>query len=372
MNNKSEDNTIPKYPIGFFNSNKVWGGGEKWHYSTALMMKERNLDVTVFAQSGCELIKRARRSGIPSVGVRVFNTSFLNPFKVIRLVKILRRLHIQALILNLPSDVKFAGIAARLAGVKKIIYRRGSPVFVSNTMMNRFLFRKILTHVIANSEQIKRSILHNNPNLVDYKKITVIYNGVDGPLLPKDNACAEPIAHTRGVVLGTAGRLSPEKGIEWLIHLAHDLKERRLDFTLLIAGEGPLMNVLTQKSRDLGLKDHVCFCGFVEDMDRFYSSIELFILTSEWEGCSNVILEAMDKGLPVVAFDNSSIPEMVKNNANGFLVKNKNGRELAEKVEILIKDPTLRIKFGESGKQLVREKYNLNTSYDQLITLIRS
>lgn len=371
MSNRSEANTNQTYPVGFFNSNKVWGGGEKWHYSTALMMKLRNLDVTVFAQSDCELIKRTQSSGIPSVGVRVFNISFLNPFKVIRLTLMLRRLHIRALILNLPSDVKFAGIAARLAGVKKIIYRRGSPVFVRDTLMNRFLFRRVVTHIIANSEQIKRSILHNNPGLVDSKKISVIYNGVDGPLPAKDNFCKEPIAHTHGVVLGTAARLSPEKGLEWLIHMAHDLKGRELDFTLLIAGEGPLMNALKQKSRDLGLTDHVCFCGFVVDMDRFYNSIDLFILTSEWEGCSNVILEAMDKGLPVVAFNNSSIPEMVKNNTNGFLVKNKNGRELAEKVEILIKDPALRIKFGESGRQLVLEKYDLNKSFDQLIKLIQ-
>jgi glycosyltransferase involved in cell wall biosynthesis len=371
MSKISKGTTLPQVPVGFFNSNKVWGGGEKWHHGAALMMMGRNWKVTVFAQSGCELLKRAQRSGIPSVGIRVSNVSFLNPFKVLRLARSLRRLQIQAIILNLPSDVKFAGIAARLAGVKKIMYRRGSPLFVRDTLMNRFLFRHILTHIIANSEQIKRSILHNNPSLVDPEKITVIYNGVDGPLGPENNSPAGPVALTHGVVLGTAGRLSAEKGMEWAILLAHDLKEKKLDFTLLIAGEGPLMHNLTKKSRDLGLTDHIRFCGFIVDMDRFYRSIDLFILTSEWEGCSNVILEAMEKGLPVVAFNNSSIPEMVEHNTTGFLVGNKNGCELAEKVEILIREPDLRIKFGAAGKQWVREKYDLNRSFDMLIKLIQ-
>jgi glycosyltransferase involved in cell wall biosynthesis len=371
MSNESTGNTMQISHIGLFNSNKVWGGGEKWHYSTAFMMNEKNLTVTVFAQQDCELIKRTRRSGISSVDVRVSNISFLNPIKVLKLALKFRELKIQAIILNLPSDVKFAGIAAKLAGVKKIIYRRGSPVFVRNTFMNRILFRHVLTHIIANSDQIKRSILQNNPTLADDKKITVIYNGIDGPLPMKDSSGWKPIAPAHGVVLGTAGRLSQEKGLDWLINMAHDLKNKELDFTLLIAGEGPLMEALVKKSKDLELTNYVYFSGFVAEMDRFYSSIDLFILTSAWEGCSNVILEAMDKGLPIVAFNNSSIPEMVKDNINGLLVKNKDGKELAEKVELLIRDGNLRAKFGAAGKQMVREKYDLKRSFDRLIMLIQ-
>ncbi len=371
MKNRSTDNKPQISHIGLFNSNRVWGGGEKWHYSAAFMMKKRNLDVTVFAQSGCELIKRTIRSGISSIGIRVYNTSFLNPFKVVKLALTLRKLNIQAIILNLPSDVKFAGIAAKLAGVKKIIYRRGSPVFVRNTLMNRFLFRHILTDIIANSDQIKRSILQNNPKLTNDRKITIIYNGVDSLRPPEDDSGDVPLARTHGVVLGTAGRLSQEKGMDWLISMARDLKERKLDFTLLIAGEGPLMETLVQKSYDTGLGDQIRFCGFVADMERFYGSLDLFVLTSAWEGCSNVILEAMYSALPVVAFNNSSIPEMVKDHVSGFLVKNKDGRELADKVEMLIRDPVLRARFGNAGKKIVREKYDQNSTFDQLITLIR-
>jgi glycosyltransferase involved in cell wall biosynthesis len=254
--------------------------------------------------------------------------------------------------------------------VKKIIYRRGSPVFVRNTLMNRLLFRHVLTDIIANSDQIKRNILQNNPKLTDDGKITIIYNGVDGLLPQEKDSGREPFVRTHGVVLGTAGRLSQEKGMDWLINMARELKTKKLDFILLIAGEGPLLEVLKQKSHEAGLDDHICFCGFVADMEKFYGSLDLFILTSAWEGCSNVILEAMHNGLPVVAFNNSSIPEMVRDNISGFLVRNKDGRALADKVELLIRDPMLRAQFGNAGKRIVREKYDQNAAFKQLMTLI--
>jgi len=371
MSNNLPADSVHFNHIGFFNSNKVWGGGEKWHYSTALMMTEKNINVTVFAQPYCELIKRTLNAGIPSIGIRVSNISFLNPLKVIRLSAIFRKSRIQVIILNLPSDVKFAGIAARLAGVKKIIYRRGSPVPVRNSMMNRFLFRHILTNIIANSDQIKQSILQNNPALVKDDKITIIYNGINGSL-PVNPRVTEANAVTADrIVIGTAGRLSPEKGIECLIRMARLLKDRKYEFTLLIAGDGPLKGSLIKKSNDLGLSENVFFMGFVPEMDRFYNNIDLFVLTSAWEGCSNVILEAMYQGLPVVAFNNSSIPELVKNMINGLLVKNEDIGDLAGKVEQLIMDPGLRSKLGKAGKQIVCEKYDINRCFDQLIKLIR-
>ena len=371
MSVKPSDSMTQFNSICFFNSNREWGGGEKWHIGTALMLKEHHFDVTLFAQSGSELIRRTQKAGIPAYGMRVSNMSFLNPLKVIRLAMSFRKLKVQIIILNLPSDVKFAGIAARLAGVKKIIYRRGSPVPVRNSLMNKLLFRYILTHVIANSDLIKRNILRNNPTLVNDQKITIIYNGINGTFPQKAHSWQEKNTERKRVIIGTAGRLSQEKGQEWLINMAGLLKDKGLDFSLHIAGEGPLRESLIRKSRALDLAEHIRFIGFVENMEEFYSSLDLFVLNSSWEGCSNVILEAMAQGLPVVAFNNSSIPEMVKDQVNGFLVKNGDSRDLAEKVARLISDASLRKKFGEAGNQLVREKYNLNRSFDQLMALIQ-
>jgi glycosyltransferase involved in cell wall biosynthesis len=138
----------------------------------------------------------------------------------------------------------------------------------------------------------------------------------------------------------------------------------------VIAGEGPLKDPLIRKTRSLGLEDNIHFKGFIADMDEFYCSLDLFVLTSYWEGCSNVILEAMDWGLPVVAFHNSSVPELVQDTVNGFLVKNGNAGDLAEKVELLSINNGLRLNYGKAGRQIAREKFNLQKSFDQLMALI--
>jgi glycosyltransferase involved in cell wall biosynthesis len=358
--------------ICFFNSNRVWGGGENWHLNTAIRMHERNFGVVIFAEKYCALFTRSRKAGIETIGIRVSNLSFLNPFKVTGLFLLFKKLKPDVVILNLSSDVKLAGIVARLAGIKKIIYRRGLPVPVKNTMMNRFLFRRILTHIIANSEDIKERILSQNARLVDPNKITVIYNGIESESPVSEHSLRKVIPGTHGVILGNAGRLSHEKGQEWLLDMAALLRDKGLDFSLIIAGDGELMDLLKQKSLHRGLENHVFFVGFMTDMRVFYSGIDIYVHASSWEGCSNVILEAMQWKIPVVAFNNSSLPEMIIDGISGFLANDKNVLDLAEKVAKLICDNTLRINYGAAGLRLVHEKFDLGKSLEQLELLIKS
>jgi glycosyltransferase involved in cell wall biosynthesis len=83
-------------------------------------------------------------------------------------------------------------------------------------------------------------------------------------------------------------------------------------------------------------------------------------LSSISEGCSNVILEAMACGIPVVVTNTGGNPELVTNNDNGLLFEVGNDRELSEKLFSLHGDPELRQKFSHRGVQLVKEKFSLD------------
>ncbi|MEZ5069812.1 MAG: hypothetical protein R2751_02290 [Bacteroidales bacterium] len=85
--------------------------------------------------------------------MHVSNLSFLNPFKIWRTARYFRREQVGVLITNLSGDMKLAGLSARLAGVPTILYRRGSAVPVRNTVLNRFLYRQVLSQVVANSQK---------------------------------------------------------------------------------------------------------------------------------------------------------------------------------------------------------------------------
>ena len=90
------------------------------------------------------------------------------------------------------------------------------------------------------------------------------------------------------------------------------------------------------------------------------SSIDIFLLTSIWEGFGYVLVEAMIKSKPVVAFDITSNPEIVTRDKSGFLVDYPDVIKFAEKVQLLIDNKPVRQQFGEAGKKSVLERFRLD------------
>ncbi len=341
---------MSKKNICFFNSSIAWGGGEKWHYDMALRLDPDKFKPFVISGKNSELSSRLKATGIPFDTVKVSNLSFLNPFKMYRIYTLLKRERIHTIILNLSEDVKAAGPAAKLAGVKNIIYRRGSAIPIKNSLLNRLLFKWILTGIIANSQQTRHTILQNNPQLFPEDKIRVIYNGIsiENPCLLKAPPLYE--RHPGEIVLGNAGRLVAQKGQKYLIEIARRLKQRHLKFKLLIAGDGKCLDELKQLVLMHDVVNEVLFLGFVQDIHRFMETIDIFLLPSLWEGFGYVIVEAMAAERPVIAFDVSSNPEIIQNGQTGFLIKEMDIDAFVEKIELLSQNKSLREKMGFEGK----------------------
>jgi len=357
--------------ICFFNSNKAWGGGEKWHYDLVTALRAEGLPVVAAAHPRGELFTRLQEGSLPVIPVRIGNLSFLNPLKMYSLYRLFRKKAVDGVILNLPSDVKAAGMAARLAGVKNIIYRRGSAIPVRNSLLNRFLFRRVVDEVIANSEETARTLLQNNPRLIGREKIHVIYNGID--LAAFDRRESVPVYRRKGkeVVLGNAGRLVEQKGQDMLLDIASLLKQEGVDFSLLVAGTGPLENLLKQNAADKGLGERAIFTGFAGDIKSFLHSTDIFLLPSRWEGFGYVLLEAMACSKPIVCFDTSSNPELVEDGINGYLVKPFDLREFAGRITYLAGHQDLQKKMGDAGRKKAEEKFTLERAVSEVRRLLK-
>ena len=356
--------------ICFFNSCKAWGGGEKWHYEMSVRLSKRGYNTIVITNKKSELYFKIRNEDLKLHNIKISNLSFLNIFKIIKIAGILKKEKVDTIIINLSADLKVAGLAAKLAGTKNIIYRRGSAIPVKNTFLNRFLFQYIITEIIANSEETKRTILKNNLNLIDENKISVVYNGID---IEKYDKFKSEIVYQRKngeIILGNAGRLVKQKGQGYLIEIAKKLKEKQINFKLLIAGEGKLKNELEQYAKELGVEKEVIFLGFIENIKGFMETIDLFLHTSLWEGFGYVIVEAMASKKPVIAFNVSSNPEIIENNKTGFLIKDKDLDEFVEKIEFLAGDTELRNKFGKNAREKVEAVFNIERSLQNVEKII--
>ena len=363
---------MPKKNICFFNSSVAWGGGEKWHHDMAVRMNNDRFNPHVIAGKKGELSLRLKQTDISFTTVGVSNLSFLNPVKIYNIYKILKREKTQIIIINLSEDVKLAGMASKLAGVRHIIYRRGSAIPIKNSLSNRLLFKFVLTGIIANSLQTKRTILQNNPDLFPGEKIKVIYNGI---YMDEAEDFQIELLYQRlpgEVIIGNAGRLVRQKGQKYLIEIARTLKDRDIKFRLLIAGDGECSAQLQQLAKEQGVLNEVLFLGFVKDMKRFMKTIDIFVLPSLWEGFGYVIVEAMAAKKPVIAFNVSSNPEIIQDGQTGYLVEERDVGAFAEKIEALSINKSLREKMGLAGKLRVNDRFNIERTSDEFYRFIDS
>ena len=356
--------------ICFFNSHKVWGGGEKWHYDMALRLRQAGYSVRVLTNRPSELAHRIEQENIPLHQIRISNLSFLNVLKILHIRNLLKRYHIQTIFLNAATDVKVAGIAAKLAGVEKIIYRRGIALPVKNTFLNRWLFLNIITDVIAISEETRRTILQNNPALISSEKIKIIYNGIDLQAYDREQTIKIYSGEPGEILLGSAGRLSQEKGSTYLIELARELKNRGMRFKLLIAGKGKLEAQLKHYARTLDVEPEVQFWGFVENIKSFLQNLDIFLLPSLYEGGARVLMEAMAVQKPVVAFNVSSNPEIVVHKETGLLAEKGNITDLANCVEELSSNENQRCVLGKNARRRIEERFDLQKAIKEVITLV--
>ncbi len=203
--------------------------------------------------------------------------------------------------------------------------------------------------VIANSQGLKDLAKISAPD----QKIGVIHNGVDiQEFQPKNKIGQDNIFR-----LVCISRLTQRKGIEYLIEAVSLLSEKYPDIKLILAGEGDAKKELEEKAQKLALKNKIEFLGRVphEKVATIYATSDVFVLPSLNEGMSNTMLEALASGLPLIATDTGGTRELVSENENGFIVKMKDARDIAEKVEKLIQDPEQKELMSQKSRQKAEE-----------------
>ncbi|MBU8892030.1 MAG: glycosyltransferase [Bacteroidales bacterium] len=356
--------------ICLLNSNKVWGGGEKWTLDTARYLSKAGYKVLVITNKNSALFNEVRKYELELElkSIKVTTYSSINIFQRKRLKRILKAYNIGTLFLNLSNDLKFGAKVASKLGVNKIVYRRAIPKPIKRKWYYKHLFVKYLDKIITNSEQTKKGILLNYSDVVKDSFVKVIYNGI------KINEQFDRKIKDIGsqLVIGSAGRLSREKGHLYMIKLASLLKEKGISFKIKIAGEGSQRKKLEKEIERLGLNEEFELIGFKKDLDDFYSQVDLFILPSIWEGFGFVLLEAMSFNMPVIAFDTGSSAEIIQDYKNGYIIPDYNVDLLTEKVIKLYMNKDLRKEMGDTGYKILKEKFSVENTLREIIKIVEN
>jgi len=180
--------------------------------------------------------------------------------------------------------------------------------------------------------------------------------------------------HALPVRLISVGTVEPRKGLEFLIRALGIMLE--LDWTLDVVGalEPDYHRSLMELGRLAGVTSRIRFHGRVRDKDleELMALAHVFVHPSIWEGFGLAVVEAMERGLPVVASDAGALPELVHNGRTGLLVPPGNSDALAHALRRVMAAPQLREKLGKAAATSVRDRYSWDETGRQVDAALRS
>lgn len=275
-------------------------------------------------------------------------------FKSINFLKqIIKQKNIDIVYTN-TSVIFPGGIAAKLLKKKSVWHIRE---IISNKLERKVvsLIVNIFSDtIIANSKATGEAITKKED------KVRVVYNAIESK--PETT---KSIKLDDNIVVGMAGRINRWKGQKLFIDMAKDILEHAKNVHFKIAGdvykgEDYILEDLKLYVKNKGVEENIEFLGQVNNMDNFYDGIDIFILPSiQPEPFGLVVIEAMEKELPVVATNHGGPTEIIDDEVNGYLVDYIESTEMSKRVLELINDEELRKKVGKKAKEKRNKIFNI-------------
>lgn len=198
----------------------------------------------------------------------------------------------------------------------------------------------------------------------NHDSIKVIHNGIDffERKTPKKSISS--------FVVGSSGRLFPVKDFPLMVEVAK-LATQQENLSFVLAGDGPERCSVERTIQFHRLDDFFGLKGHLDDMDTFYSSLDVYINTSLHEGIPMTILEAMSHGLPIIAPRVGGIPEIIDDGVEGFLIEGRNPRDFAEKCLKLHRDRELWSKMSVAARNKVHTDFSCERMSKQYLQCYR-
>ncbi len=275
-----------------------------------------------------------------------------------RIASILRSRKIDLLYMNNQPSSNFEGIlASEMTSIPSLQHSRIETVLKPAEVKAS---NRTLSKIICVSEGVKDSFVKQ---LINNSKCVVVHNGISSetkPLVPSREIKAKLGIADTDIVIGTVGSLIKRKRIKDLIETLHIITTTT-DFSVkcVIIGEGPERDNLVHLVKKRNLDNNIIFTGFQIDAVSYINAMDIFVMTSEKEGLSRVILEAMLMGRPVVASNITGASELIVDRENGMLVPLEHTDQFASSIIELIEHPELRKSMGGNAHKRIVDNYSI-------------
>lgn len=340
--------------ILFLNTNIGYGGASKMMATVANALSRKH-DVSFLTFRSDEVKQEL------SQDVRhIHNPLYTHKNKIIEVfgqIKTLRRIikkekYDVAIAFLHPSHYMLV-LSAIGTKTKILLSERADPI---SRIKNAGLFVKLVERIIQRADAY---VFQSKGAMKAYPKrcqkcARVIVNAIPDKALPTHDPYSEQkrIVHVARMEL-------IQKRQDVMLSAFAEFHKKHPEYVLQFIGDGPQEDEMKKLAKELGIADYVQFMGERSDVTQFICDASMFVLTSDYEGLPNALLEAMAIGLPCISTDCSpgGARMIIKNGYNGFIVPCQDSKALAEKMAVLAEDGELRRTFSQRAAE-VKAKFD--------------
>ncbi|MFH1173044.1 MAG: glycosyltransferase family 4 protein [bacterium] len=351
-----------------------FGGAQRYVFDLANNLKV-NHQITIAAgpSASQELFSRLDKINVNYTKLKYLRRA-INPFwdllALLEIIRLIKKIRPEVIHLNSSKAGALGALAAKLLGVKKIVYTVHGFVFLEPMSIIKkqlYIFiekfsARYKDYLITVSEADRQAGL--DYRIAKSEKMITIHNGLDFSqlnFLPADEAKKELLKKKydhQSLVIGTSANYYATKGLTYLVQAAPEIIKEIPEAIFILLGDGPERKKLEQLIGKNKLEKYFIL-GYREKAVRYLKAFDLFTLPSVKEGLPYAILEAMAAGLPIVASAVGGIPEMIQASQNGLLVKAKNPELLSKTIIGLLKNGPLSQKLGQQALTDVHDNFDL-------------
>lgn len=352
-----------------------WGGMEMYTLQTALLLKNAGHTVDLLCADNARLKAEGEKAGLNCYSVF---SKYPGPKSIKAIIALIKKNNYNVIHSEASKDLWYLVPALKLAFKKTplLLTKHVGSGVVKKDLLHRILYGRVDT-ALAISEVIRANLIETTP--LAKEKIELLHDSIDAERFNPVKTDCSKVRKEFGIrddeiVIGMTGRFSPGKGHEEFLNAAKELVSVHNNLRFMIVGEASRgeekyaesIKALTVES---GIKDKTIFTGYRRDIPEILAAMDIFLFPSHAEAFGLALVEAMSMERPTVCSNSDGVLDIAVDGVTSYMFSPGSKKDLVEKVNRLISDPSARVALGKEGRKRVLEYFSADIFTEKLVKI---